>query len=111
MPYRSLWDKLNAVKSKVKKWQKTIYIRLFNRIKECEEELGAPLNCHVPTCVDELNNFINKKRELSIKQHHLRVIEDSCLRQKSRIRWLRKGDLNTSFFHKVSSGQRCSSLI
>lgn len=46
-----------------------------------------------------------------IELQQLRVIEDRCWRQKSSIKWLKEGDLNACFLHKVVSGQRCSSPI
>lgn len=42
---------------------------------------------------------------------YFRTIEDQCWQHKSRIQWLRDGDLNTSFFHKVASARHRSNLI
>lgn len=74
-------------------------------------ELGALLRSSVPVTDSEVELFQSKKRDLSMELHNLKVIEDRCWHQKSRIQWLKKGDLNTSFFHRVFSSRMRSSHI
>lgn len=45
--------------------------------------------------------LFQKERELMAKWEFLRTIEEAYFRQKSRINWLREGDLNTSYFHRI----------
>lgn len=37
----SLWDMLNLVKLRVRRWQKNTYYNFMSRLKSCEEELSA----------------------------------------------------------------------
>lgn len=46
-------------------------------------------------------NFLEEKR-LMDKWEFLRSIEESYFRQRSKIIWLREGDLNTTFFHRLT---------
>lgn len=45
--------------------------------------------------------LFQKEKELHDKWEFLRAIEEAYFRQKSRINWLREGDLNTSYFHRI----------
>lgn len=93
--YKSLWDKLNIIKSKVSLWHKSKYAMSSTCVKECEGKLVALLTN--PKIVALLTNPIHsneedlisysdkKKHKLSIELHHLRMVEDRCLCQKSMI--------------------------
>lgn len=74
-------------------------------------ELASFLRSYLPHNSGELESFLSKKRELSLELQHLRLIENQCWKQKSRVRWLKERDQNTSFFHEVASGHRRTNLI
>lgn len=101
----------SRVKTKVSRLHKGKYTEFSNCLKECEEELGALLTGPTPFSVEDIRSFINMKQELSNERYNLRVIEDMSWRQKLRIKWLKERDLNTSFFHIMVLGSRCSILI
>ncbi|XP_024009777.1 uncharacterized protein LOC112085044 [Eutrema salsugineum] len=43
--------------------------------------------------------------------HHYSAIEERFFQQKSRITWLKNGDSNTKFFHRVAQGRRSKNSI
>ncbi|CAH8262212.1 unnamed protein product [Arabidopsis lyrata] len=51
------------------------------------------------------------ERDLHDKWDFLRVIEESYFKQKSRINWLKEGDLNTSYFHKICQSRASFNTI
>lgn len=58
-----------------------------------------------------LVSFLFKKIELGLKLDQHIIIDERCWHQKLRICWLKKGDQNTYFFHKMASGRKISSFI
>lgn len=45
--------------------------------------------------------IFQEEKELQQKLNFQRTIEESYFRQRSRINWLKEGDLNTTFFHRL----------
>lgn len=107
----SLWSKFSHLRAKVKGWQSDRFLDVVSRSKDCEIELAGILRQPLPHNDSEQDAFVVDKRKLEIELRHLRMIEDQCWQQKSRVRWLKDGDLNTSYFHKVASGRRRGNLI
>lgn len=81
--YGSLWNRLRIIRVNVSRWQRSRYASHSNRIKECEVELTSLLTGPIPSNEVESSSFREKKRELFVELHHLRVVEDRCWPQKS----------------------------
>lgn len=66
-------------------------------------------------CVEEIRNLSQdelRSRDNSRKEHLiLAVKEESFWRHRVRISWLKDGDRNTNFFHKMTSYHKCSNEI
>ncbi|GKC07650.1 putative reverse transcriptase domain-containing protein [Tanacetum coccineum] len=87
----------------------TILGNLFDKMVKLREKL------------DEIQTALDKdptNTELRVEEsHYLKAFNDAVLdeerflKQKSKIKWLREGDGNTSYFHKVVKGRNHSNRI
>lgn len=58
------------------------------------------------------NNFKrSRSRSVPQKWMFLREIEEWYFKQKSRINWLKEGDLNTAYFHRICQTRACYNAI
>ena len=53
----------------------------------------------------------DRKQELRRKHHSILLEQEIYWKQRSRVQWLKEGDLNTSFFHKIANGRRRINFI
>ncbi|GJZ69373.1 RNA-directed DNA polymerase, eukaryota, reverse transcriptase zinc-binding domain protein [Tanacetum coccineum] len=97
-----LITKLRALKGPIRKLLK-LQGNLFDKVVKLREEL------------EEIQTALDKdptNTELRVEEsHYLKAFNDAVLdeerflKQKSKIKWLREGDGNTSYFHKVVKGR------
>lgn len=90
--------KLKRIKSDLKLLNKENFSKIQERVSD--------INCLLQTVqVQALSSpsprLFQEERDLHQKWLFLREIEESFFRQKSRINWLREGDLNTAYFFKI----------
>lgn len=85
MPHSHIWDKLVRVKSAVNRWQKLQYSSFSIHLNECERDLGSLMTGPPPSNEVGLHSFGSRKRNLELELYNLRMIEDRCWCQTSRI--------------------------
>lgn len=74
----------------------------YSQIQERVNETYSLLKCvQVKALTDPSPQNFQEERDLHQKWVFLREIEEAYFRQKSRINWLREGDFNTTYFHRI----------
>ena len=104
-----LAEKLKGLKGKLKIWNKEVFGNVSTKRTEALFRVG---------CWDN----VEKERELSLEESEERakakddyrrwsLLEEASWRQKSREIWLKEGDRNTGFFHKMANSHRRRNAI
>ncbi|KAK5812073.1 hypothetical protein PVK06_027472 [Gossypium arboreum] len=71
-----------------------------------KERLDRKLVTWIDNLIDNMNNESNANmlKQARIKLDHLYAKEEFYWAQRSRIKWLKEGDMNTHFFHSLKNG-------
>lgn len=100
--------KLKLLKSRLRVLNKGSYGVLQGKTKAAWEKLCLKQ-------IEALNNpsilTFEAMTAASKMWHELAAIEEQFYRHKSRIKWLKVGDQNISFFHKVAQGRASKNTI
>lgn len=101
-------EKLRALKGQLKRWNKEVFgdIRIKKEIVARIDEIDAL----------DLEGFVDnvlKEERFSLKGNLVELIRKEKVSwiQKSKIKWDKEGDNNTSFFHRKVSGKRNKNQI
>ena len=101
--------KLQFVKAKLKEWNKVCFGELNERKKSILNEIA---NFDVIEQVGGLTSKLLVQRVLRKGELEKLILrEEIHWRQKVRVKWVKKGDRNSKFFHKVVNGRRDRKFI
>ncbi|CAA7024005.1 unnamed protein product [Microthlaspi erraticum] len=108
---RSLRDfcfKLKRMKRPLKSLLKDNYSDIERRVSEA---LSALSSLQLASLADPSESNLLLESQAKDLWLSLRAAEESFFRQRSRIRWLGEGDLNTKFFHSVTTTRNAKNAI
>lgn len=106
---RDLWSVLKVLKVEVKKMQKSEFGNVHGKIAECRSNLTKVQD---ELSLDPVDGLLKTEENNLIGQLKFWMkTECSIVQQKSRITWLRQGDVNSSYFHVVMRDRNNHSRI
>ncbi|XP_030467298.1 uncharacterized protein LOC115686220 [Syzygium oleosum] len=108
-PMFNVCCKLKALKSKLKHLNRCSFSDISTRTEQARSDLFI-----VQTALDSNpfdQSLLAREMELQRIFSDLRLQEESFYRQKSRIRWIKEGDMNTKFFHHHVNHRRIHNRI
>ncbi|KAJ9701102.1 hypothetical protein PVL29_006450 [Vitis rotundifolia] len=101
--------KLKFVKSKLKDWNKVAFGDLRERKNLILSDLGR-----IDLIEQEGNLNIDLVSERTLRRRELEDLllkEEVHWRQKSKVKWIKEGDCNSKFFHRMANGRRSRKFI
>ncbi|CAO2827749.1 unnamed protein product [Amaranthus hypochondriacus] len=103
-PMARLWCKLKQVKLALKSFHRTHFGNIHSHIDHWTKVLDE---AQVRLQSDPLNLEVHSvEKEACANLRKWQTFEDSALRQKAKIRWLKDGDSHTHYFHSVVKEHR-----
>lgn len=105
-----LKEKLKNLKNDIRRWNIEVFGNIDHNIKIMEGEINSP---DAKAELDGLNDEELELRRVKFGDLWQKMRDkESLLWQKSKLKWLREGDANTSFFHAcISMRQRRNRVV
>lgn len=97
-PLFQVVQKLKATEARLKEWNRIIFSMIDPQLKHAREELYKIQDACRQNWDD--SNLAVMENEVAVEYSRVLELEESLLRQKSRVQWMELGDANNSFFHR-----------
>ncbi|RVW24957.1 Transposon TX1 uncharacterized 149 kDa protein [Vitis vinifera] len=104
-----LAKKLQALKYDLKRWNKEVVGNVTARKDAALEELNSW--DRLESCGPLSEEDRHSQRIVRDEFSHCAILEEISWRQKSRALWLKEGDSNTKFFHRMANARRRGNFI
>ena len=108
-PIERLSYKLKEIKKSIKACIPERTRNWSSRLQEIEASILG-IDIQAETCPIPLDLW-HRKQVLRRHHHNILLEQELYWKQRSRVQWLKEGDLNTTFFHKIANGRRRSNSI
>ena len=102
-------EKLKAIKNLLKTWNKDVFGRVEENKKSALTKVAAweAIESERPLSPEELETRLTAMEDFK----KWSLLEETSWRQKSREIWLKEGDRNTGFFHKMANSHKRRNTI
>ena len=105
----ALKNKLRNLRNSINQWSKDKGDIKANKIQHLKQKLSDLETLASHRTLSEIE--VQTKRALQQELWDTTNAYESLMRQKSRAKWIKEGDSNTTYFHKVINFRRCSNAI
>ncbi|XP_022014383.1 uncharacterized protein LOC110913873 [Helianthus annuus] len=92
---------LKGVKAEIKKWRVAVNLAEKRELKEIIDKIKSIENNATKGLISDADKSL--RVDLRVKANKIEMAKIKDLQQKARVKWLKHGDENNSFFHKAVS--------
>ena len=100
--------KLQNLKQRLKIWSRDNFGDLGNKVKQIQQKLNDLENSLIAQPSDQQVQELKKTQSDLWEQS---MLHESIVRQKSRSKWIKEGDSNTSYIHKIINFSRMRNAL